>query len=210
MLYRMDNSDHIKIFTNIYEKCIWGTNNNSMYKGSSGDGSDIEYNIKTYIPFLKTFIKQNDIRSIVDLGCGEFRCGPYIYNDLDIKYTGYDAYNKVVQRNTSIYPIVKYNFIHLDIVNNKEEIISGDICILKDVMQHWTTDEINIFLDYLIASKKFKYILLCNCSYQDIDSYHSREGEHLFRPLSANYQPLKKYNPKILYTYESKEISVIT
>ena len=44
------------IFTNIYEKSVWGDNNNKEYNGTSGGGSDIDYNITTYIPFLKNFI----------------------------------------------------------------------------------------------------------------------------------------------------------
>jgi len=34
----------------------WGNNNNAEYNGSSGEGSAINYNENTYIPFLKKFI----------------------------------------------------------------------------------------------------------------------------------------------------------
>ena len=47
-----------QIFTEIYERKICGDNNNSQYNGSSGDGSSIEINNNTYIPFLKKFIKE--------------------------------------------------------------------------------------------------------------------------------------------------------
>lgn len=49
------------IFTDIYINCIWGNNNRSEYNGSSGSGSDIDYNINDYIPFLKKFILDNNI-----------------------------------------------------------------------------------------------------------------------------------------------------
>lgn len=49
--------DPISIFTNIYQTNEWGNNNNNNYQGSSGEGSSIEFNYNTYIPFLKTFIK---------------------------------------------------------------------------------------------------------------------------------------------------------
>ena len=71
------------LFTEIYEISWWGDNKNPEYKGSSGGGSDVEYNINTYVPFLKKFITENNIKSVIDLGCGDFRCGPFIYNDLD-------------------------------------------------------------------------------------------------------------------------------
>src|ERR1700722_17257117 len=111
-----------KIFTDIYEKSVWGSNNNREYKGSSGGGSDVEYNKNTYVPLLRKFIIDNNIKKVVDLGCGDFRCGPLIYNDLDISYTGYDAYKKVVEHNAKNHPSSKYSFLHSDFYNNKEDI----------------------------------------------------------------------------------------
>lgn len=79
-----------------------GDNKNNNYKGSSGDGSAINYNKNTYIPFLQNFINDNNIKTVVDLGCGDFICRPSIYDNLDILYTGYDVYNNVTQNNSKI------------------------------------------------------------------------------------------------------------
>jgi hypothetical protein len=196
-----------KTFTNIYEKSVWGNNKKNGYKGSSGNGSSIEVNKNTYVPFLKKFIIDNNIKKVVDLGCGDFRCGPLIYKDLDIEYTGYDTYKKIVDFNSKTHLQPKFNFIHLDFCNNKEEILNGDLCILKDVIQHWNLENINKFLDFLVEQKKFKYILICNCCYQKEDNTEILNGQ--FRPLSCNYLPLKKYNPKKIYNYLRKEVCVI-
>ena len=196
-----------EVFTNIYENKIWGCNGNSEYNGSSGGGSDIDYNENTYVPFLKKFITDNDIKNIVDLGCGDFKCGQIIYNDLNISYTGYDGYKKIIDYNSREFSLPKFSFIHLDFCNNKESIINGDLCILKDVIQHWSLDSIYNFLDYLVENKKFKYILICNCCNQIQDDTNIQNGE--WRPLSYEYLPLKKYNPKKIYNYHSKEICVI-
>jgi hypothetical protein len=195
------------IFTNIYESAIWGDNQHKEYKGTSGGGSDVDYNIITYIPFLKKFISDNNIKTVVDLGSGDFRCGPLIYDSLDIQYFGYDTYGKVVAYNSSIHSPPKYNFTHMDFHTKKEEIISGDLCILKDVLQHWTMEEIYTFLDYIVTNKKFKYILICNCCGQVQDN-PSNEGRST--PLSVSYLPLKKYNPVKMFNYNTKEVSVIT
>jgi hypothetical protein len=195
------------IFTYIYEQKIWGDNKNNEYNGGSGKGSEIEINIDTYIPFLKKFIIDNNIKNIVDLGCGDFKCGSLTYDDLDIVYTGYDAYKKITDYNSTQYKLPKYSFIHLDFYNNKESIVNGDICILKDVIQHWSLECIYNFLDYLVESKKFKYILICNCCNQTTDNVDIENGSG--RPLSCNYFPLKKYNPRKLFNYYSKEVSII-
>ena len=194
-------------FTYIYENKIWGNNYNNSYKGSSGEGSSINYNKDSYVIFLKKFIHDNDIKTVVDLGCGDFICGPYIYSDLDITYKGYDVYKKVIEFNSTQYPKSKFEFIHLDFSNKKEEIVGADLCILKDVIQHWSLANIYEFLDYLVESKKFKYILICNCCYQTEDNTEIPIGA--FRCLSCDYLPLKKYNPLKIYTYNTKEVCVI-
>lgn len=196
-------------FTNLYERNMWGNNDNIEYNGSSGDGSEIYYNKDSYIPFLKKLLTSNNIKNVVDLGCGDFKCGKLIYDDLDISYTGYDVYKKIIDYHTKQqeYKLPKYSFLHLDFYNNKESIIQGDICILKDVIQHWALDNIYNFLDYLVESKKFKYILICNCCAQMQDNTNIVTGD--FRQLSCEYLPLKKYNPTKLYNYRSKEVSLI-
>jgi len=195
-----------EIFTKIYENKEWGDNSNNEYEGSSGIGSDVNYN-NTYIPFIEKFIFDNNIKNIVDLGCGDFRCGPLIYDKLDISYTGYDTYKKIIDYNLNQYSLPKYNFIHLDFCNNKETIIDGELCILKDVLQHWSLENIYKFLDYIIENKKFKYILICNCCFQTIDNTEIDNGD--WRYLSCDFLPLKKYNPIKLLNYHSKEVSLI-
>ena len=195
------------IFTNIYDTNEWGNNNNKDYNGSSGEGSQVSININTYVPFLKEFIQKNNIKSVVDLGCGDVRCGHLIYDDLNVTYTGYDTYKKLIEYNSTQYSQPKYTFIYLDFCNNKEDIINADMCILKDVLQHWSLDDIYTFLDYIIANKKFKYILLVNCCHQKVDNTEIKTGS--FRPLSSDYLPLKKYNPKKVYKYHTKEVCLI-
>jgi len=78
---------------------VWGNNNSLYYQGGSGLGSCPEYILPDYIPFFKKFINQYNIETIVDLGCGDFRSGDLIYNDLNINYTGYDAYQLIIENN---------------------------------------------------------------------------------------------------------------
>jgi hypothetical protein len=200
------------VFTKIYERKIWGDNENPNYDGSSGEGCSISYNKNNYVPFLKDFIYNNKIKTVVDLGCGDFRCGKVIYDSLDVSYTGYDVYKKLIDYNSREYPLPKYSFKHLDIYNNKESIIDGELCILKDVISHWTINHIYTFLDYLVESKKFKYILICNCGKQtednsDIEDAYIENG--YWRALSCSFLPLKKYNITKLFNYNYKEVSLI-
>ena len=195
------------IFTSIYENKIWADNKNKNYNGGSGKGSELDYNSETYIPFLKKFIKDNNIKSVVDLGCGDFVCGNFIYDDIDISYTGYDVYKGVISHNLNQFLPPKYNFIHLDFYSKKEEIVSGELCIIKDVMQHWQLEKIYCFLDFLTTSNKFKFILVCNCSEQKEDNTNIEDGGG--RPLNSNYFPLKKYQFIECFKYKTKQVSFI-
>jgi len=189
-------------FTDIYNKCEWGNNNNKLYKGSSGSGSSLSVN-ETYISNLRDFFKRNNIESVVDIGCGDWQSSYLIYQDMNIKYTGYDCYKDVVNANSILFP--GYEFKHLDVFKDREELIDADVYILKDILQHWTCKEIDQFLECLLK-KNFKYIIICNCSGQTMDyqDYPLRS-----RPLSINFYPLKKYPFSKWFTYSTKEVSIL-
>lgn len=203
-------TDHIKAFTKVYEECHWGDNKSEEYKGSSGDGSSIEYNLGTYIPFIRAFFKTRNINSVVDVGCGDWRCGELIYRNLHIDYTGVDAYEALIERHKKQW--AQHTWLHLNGYADRAQLPEADVLLLKDVIQHWTTAEIYTFLDDITASKKYKYILIINCCSQKTDNEDidkSCMDTYRFRPLSANKLPLKKYKPEILTIYKSKEVSVI-
>ena len=203
-------SDMINSFKNVYENKVWGNDVVDGYDGSSGGGSTLEYNINTYVPFIKKFINDNGIQSVCDLGCGSFICGKAIYDDMDnIRYTGYDTYEGVIykNKNSSEYPNDKYEFIFSDFYGEKENIKSADLCIIKDVLQHWPLSYITNFMDYLVGSKKFKYILVCNCTKDAVENSDISIGD--FRPLSFDLEPMKKYSFEKVYTWDTKEIGVV-
>lgn len=189
-----------EVFTEIYDKSKWDEN-------TSNTGSNIDFN-KKYIPFLKELISTYDIQTIADLGCGDFDCGSLIYNDLNIIYQGYDidkqTIDNLVHRQ---YTTSKFTFTRLDVFSNKEHIVSGDLCILKDVLQHWSLLKIYILLEYLTKERKFKYILIVNCDGQTEDNADIKDGK--WRPLNSKYFPLKRYKSVIQGTYNGKEVSLI-
>jgi hypothetical protein len=210
LLLNIEMTDHIQSFTKVYETCAWGDNKSSEYKGSSGEGSSIEYNLGTYIPFIRAFFKTRNIESVVDVGCGDWRCGELIYRNLGINYTGVDAYETLIERHKKQWE--KHTWLHLNGYADRAQLPEADVLLLKDVIQHWTTAEIYTFLDDVIASKKYKYIMLINCCFQKTDDEDI--GAHCidtyrFRPLSSTKLPLKKYNPQVLTRYHTKEVCLI-
>lgn len=196
--------DHTKIFTEKYETCEWGDNQNSNYNGSSGNGSQCSFNAD-YIAFMKKFIRNNNIKTVADLGCGDWQSSHLIYKNSHVQYFGYDAYDKIIKHNSKKYP--QFTFSQLDILNNVDSIKSGcDLYVIKDVLQHWTCKEIKHFMDQLLQ-KKYKYIIVVNSCKQEFDN---QDEPFRSRPLSIKYEPLKSYNLKYLFNYQDKEVSLLS
>jgi len=199
--------DNIRVFTKIYEEGYWGSNGKShaSYTGSSGPGSSISYNIDSYIPFVRKFIRENKISKVVDLGHGDWQSSHLIYDGLDVSYVGYDAYEKICRYNSKKYPA--YTFIYCDFVKDIALVEKGDLFIIKDVLQHLCNRDIVDTLSYLINNKRFKYILITNCCEQEIDDEDIVNGG--WRQLSVLKSPLSIFKPVILLKYHTKEVSLI-
>jgi SAM-dependent methyltransferase len=192
-----------KIFTQIYKESLWGDNDNPNYSGSSGQGSDTGYNILTYVPFLKKFITDNNIKKIVDLGCGDFYFGELIYKDLDVNYLGIDVYEEMIDYLNNKYP---YSFQSYDFFKFRNELPDADLFIIKDVFQHWDNKSIIQMLDFLIEERNFKYILVCNGANQTEET-DIKIGE--YRPLNHTMYPLNKYDFQLLYSWDIKDVLLL-
>lgn len=186
-------SDHNEYFTRIYSGGGWGPT-------QSGGGSSPENTVE-YRDFLSNFIEENKIKTVYDFGCGDWSFSRLI-DWSSVKYTGIEVVESVVE-NLKQYEDDNVRFVFLKDIERFYK-CKGDLLIIKDVLQHWTNDEITEFLDNI--ENQFKFILITNSSTQDVDWQDTPERN---RPLSANYYPLKQYNIEILERFGEKEISVI-
>jgi len=193
-----------KFFTDVYENNNWGESKiGKDFNGSSGGGSLLEDNWP-YINLIRDFIQQNKINSVVDLGCGDWQFSNEIYRELNVDYTGYDCYKKMIESHKKNH--VQYNFEHLDIYEERTRLKTADLYIIKDVLQHWLNEEIITFFDWIIVNKKCRYLIINNSCAQ---KYDNQETPSRSRPLSGKFLPLKKYDPEIVLKYIDKEVSVI-
>lgn len=80
---------HAEVFNEIYQKNLWGH--------GSGPGS-IPQNTEPYRWYLHNFIRANGIRSVLDVGCGDWQISSLMdWNGID--YVGVDV-SSVVLNNT--------------------------------------------------------------------------------------------------------------
>jgi SAM-dependent methyltransferase len=164
------------IFDKIYENSYWG-------KGSGG-GSSPEVT-QPYKIFLEDFIRQNDIESIVDLGCGDWQFSQFL-DFGSATYIGIDASKSVIANNQQSFSRPGVSFANLP--KDYNELPSADLLVCKDVLMHLSTKEVQ---DILSILPSFKYALITN----DIPCV-SAFGEILLklrRPFSpVNNREIKK------------------
>lgn len=92
--------------------------------------------------------------TFVDLGCGDFRIGKQLL-PLCSSYIGVDVVKPLVRRNQEIYGDSRVQFVHLDIV--KDELPNGDVCFIRQVLQHLSNKQI---VDILAKITKYKWVFI--------------------------------------------------
>ena len=154
------------------------------WDGGSGAGSDPFYNIP-YRMFLERFIHLNGIRTVVDIGCGDWMFSRYL-NLSGVRYRGFDVVESVVERNASRFGAenVRFDVMPRDLA----DVPVADLLIMKDVLQHLPDAE--IFRHRSELFDRFPRCLLTN-SHRKIDAPQNvdlgRYGD--FRCLDLNAAP---------------------
>ena len=141
------------VFSDIYEKSLWGE---SKEKFCSGMGSS-EVNSNEYVAWVNQFITDKKIRSVVDLGCGDFQVGRRLELG-SASYTGCDVVPQLVAHNNETFGNENISFKVCNII--EDELPEADFCMIRQVFQHLSNDSIQSVLQKL---KKYKYVLITDC-----------------------------------------------
>jgi SAM-dependent methyltransferase len=141
-------------FEKIYRDADWGKNSGGI--GNSGTGSTLEATA-LYRQYLQDFMKANDIKSVVDAGCGDWEFSQKI-DWTGIDYKGYDIVAKVIEADKAKYGKPNIQFFTGNIV--EEDLPPADLLISKHVLQHIPNADVKKFLDKQL--KKYKHVLLTN------------------------------------------------
>src|SRR5215467_3778600 len=87
-----------ELFSKIYSQRLWG-GDPSGEAFCSGLGT-INPNAAKYITFLKNFLRENHIRRIVEVGCGDFKIMRQVLADIPVdSYTGLDVAANLIAYN---------------------------------------------------------------------------------------------------------------
>lgn len=140
-------------FNNVYKRNLWRNNQGSL----SGPGSSLKA-ATNIIVFLEKFIKEKNIKKIIDGSCGDCNWIMKLLSLFpDIEYVGNDISDEIIEKNKLKYGSnKKYTFYSKNIL--KDNIESCDLFIFRHTMQHLTQANNLIILDNM--KRNCKYCLL--------------------------------------------------
>ncbi|MDJ0825374.1 MAG: methyltransferase [Rhodobacter sp.] len=162
------------VFERIYRTDHW--------KGGSGEGSAYAPN-KPYVAFLQAFLARRRVRSVVDLGCGDWQFSQHI-DWRGVAYDGFDLVDAVQARNRAAFGSATVRF-HAA-VEDWDALPAADLLIAKDVLQHWSNARIAAFLPVL---ERYPAALITNCIGDYGPPLNSDVKDGAFRPLDIRRSP---------------------
>lgn len=139
-------------FSQIYDTNVWG-------EGSS-IGSRPAHNSE-YVQFLQEFMLRNKIRSVVDLGCGDWQFSRFI-NWGGVAYAGFDVVKSVVESNSKKFTADNTKFF---VFHSLNDLPKADLLLCKDVLQHLPNDLIQQYLAFF--KTRFNAMLITNDDYPE-------------------------------------------
>jgi SAM-dependent methyltransferase len=163
-----------EIFEEIYR--------NDRWNGGSGPGSLPGVN-RPYVRFVESFLRLNDIRTVVDLGCGDWQFSRGI-DWGTTEYLGLDVVPHILERNRRIHGTRSVTFAAAPA--KAIELPNADLLLIKDVFQHLSNRMVQ---EYVAVFPKFKYVLVTNCSKKSRHLLNTDIPDGGFRPLDLRLAP---------------------
>jgi SAM-dependent methyltransferase len=123
-------------FRTIYRTRAWGDNGTPFTSGTGSSGPVSEQ----YCAAVVEFIRDHQVQSVVDLGCGDFAVGSRIVEATGVKYTGIDVVPELIEHHKNTVRDPRVSFQCADITSDPLPL--ADLCLLRQVLQHLSNDEI--------------------------------------------------------------------
>jgi SAM-dependent methyltransferase len=142
-----------QVFTEIYAANKWG---GAAGEFCSGDGSTDEQVVAAYVSMVADEAVREGFAGMafVDLGCGDFRVGRQLLPFCS-SYTGVDIVKPLIARNQETYGNANVRFTHLDVV--QDEPPAGDVCFVRQVLQHLSNRQIAAVLGKL---RRYRWVFI--------------------------------------------------
>lgn len=137
----------VETFTDIYEKNLWGSK-----ESISGSGSELK-STKLLIQELPLLFSKFDIKSILDIPCGDFNWMKSV--DLcGASYIGADIVSPLIEQNRIKYPNTDFRVLDL----TKDNLPKVDLVFVRDCLGHLSNENVLKAIENIKKSGS-KYLL---------------------------------------------------
>ena len=203
-----------KIFTSIYKSNHWSHDQKFLpneFVSVSGRGSNI--NTEQFFSLVKNFtqiITDYNIKSLLDMPCGDFLWIHKIIKDRNIDYLGVDIVEELIEENKTKYKNKNFNFENHNILNFFTE-KQFDLILIRDLFIHIKNPDILQIIQN-VKQMNFRYIALN--SYNNKTNNNVIEGQH--RKVNLLIEPFNLKKPtyffkdheedKFIFIYDKKHL----
>jgi SAM-dependent methyltransferase len=174
--------DDTNVFATIYKNNMWGSR-----ESRSGGGSQVN-STKTIRKMLPELWKQYDIKTFLDVPCGDYNWMKEVKKD-NIVYIGGDIVDEAVKHNNEKYAAKNISFRLLDIT--KDILPTVDMIFCKDCLQHLSYEDVFKALKNFKRSKS-KYLLVTSYPLT-LSNWDIFTGD--YHPLNLRIKPFNLPNP---------------
>jgi Methyltransferase domain len=142
-----------EVFTDIYSNNRWGGPSGTF---CSGDGSHENSIVSPYVAKISAELGRigAETMTVVDLGCGDYSVGRQLSPACG-RYIGVDIVKPLVAHNQAAFGSATVSFRHTNVV--EDALPDGDICFVRQVLQHLSNDQITAVLPKL---NKFRWCFI--------------------------------------------------
>ena len=144
-----------RVFSRIYERNLWGNDQQSKYYSGVGSRGVVA---TTYVERMSEILNHYSSNlgrqiTVVDLGCGDFEIGKQLVARVpNMQYIGCDIVPELIAHHKAVFADPRADFQSLDIV--ADHLPGGDVCLIRQVLQHLSNSEIKKVLGKLRHFKK--------------------------------------------------------
>ena len=167
-----DTTHNREFFREVYRRNTWNGE-----RSRSGPGSEGAF-AQRKVEVLRQWIETYKIRSLLDIGCGDFYWMRDLVPLLDV-YAGVDIVPELIAENNRLYATARVSFHEVDLTVERASAHlpqkEWDLITCLDVFGHLLNDEVLRLLTFLTRSSGARYLLITNRRDASSAAYLNRE-----------------------------------
>jgi hypothetical protein len=135
-----------------------------VYRAASGarpggvepysDSSASSPTVATYVAFVRNFILQRRVETLVEIGCGDFAIGQRFAEKAE-RYLGVDESSEIIERNRAAFGSAAIQFAQADAT--RDDLPPSDLCLIRQVLGRLDNASIEQILTRVAAHR---YVLI--------------------------------------------------